>query len=241
MSYLVLSELYCTHVQYCMYVGIRMYVVLPVLCCQFQLVWVGVCTTSVIPKISLSWCVCIECEAVFKGQNWNASGSVHNNTCAGNEANINCGKCGWQNRLEQAQAKAEGEGTLGIIDPTSPPVHTLHVGIASSLDQQQFAYIINISSQSNVVTHYYHAQGHSTLCNHDVFIRSYIDLCFHWIMSSCSPLISCKCKSSFTLYTHECEVEVQPTICNTFCFLLVSLTLHLASGFVFCMCLYAYA
>ena len=39
-------------------------------------------TTSAIPNISLSWCICIECETVwvFKGNNKNSQGSGHNNT-----------------------------------------------------------------------------------------------------------------------------------------------------------------
>ena len=39
-------------------------IVLLVLCYQFQLLQVGVSTTSAIPNISLSWCICIECETV---------------------------------------------------------------------------------------------------------------------------------------------------------------------------------
>ena len=37
---------------------------------------------------------------------------------------------------KQAQAKAEGEGTLGIVDLAPPPVHTPPVCIAT-LGQQQ--------------------------------------------------------------------------------------------------------
>ena len=66
-SYVVLFELAYTYeytYEYKLVVDIRMYtyVVLTVLCCQ--LVQVGVCTTSAIPNISLSWCICIEYETV---------------------------------------------------------------------------------------------------------------------------------------------------------------------------------
>ena len=55
-----------THIK--MY-SIRTYVVLSVLCLQFQLVSVGVCTKSVLPDVSLSWCVCLNVKAVIKGHN----------------------------------------------------------------------------------------------------------------------------------------------------------------------------
>ena len=53
-----------THIK--MY-SIRTYVVLSILCLQFQLVSVGVCTKSVLPDVSLSWCVCFECESCNQG------------------------------------------------------------------------------------------------------------------------------------------------------------------------------